>query len=233
MSINLSDHQQNRLELTTRVISTLPIGESARDDRASVICLESLMQPETANRCGDRGWINGEYVSLVTKSTLGQVRHHHDAQQSRFHVGQQAHIQVDSRWRDCQSRLLCLGRLVELIAPNLFPELKPISSDFRQHCAKIEFGTQGFVLSLPDSKTVLCGLRKELDRCILLDLPVITEDIDSKSSVRQIQFGDFPSFLCSGIYPRTLKRIGKAILTRVVHIEGKLQIRYRVAKTLG
>lgn len=212
------------LQTTATVLAVRPIGESEEDDRASVVLSETLLMHETPDRVADLGWIDGEPVVQVTRSRVGEILHHFAAPVGSFRVGQQVTVKVDVPRRDLQARLLCAGRLIELIGPEVFCDLEAVAADFRPHRAMIEFGAREFVPSAESLQPDFC---QEIERCVRLDLPVKCERAGD-APFRRVQIGSFLAFPCSGVYPRTLKAVKGMEIMKVAAIGGHVQVRYRM-----
>lgn len=224
MQTHLRYLHAGRLQTQATVLAIYPVGEFEEDDRPSVVLSETPMQHETSDRVADRGWIDGEPVVQVIRSRLGQVLHHIAAPPGRFRVGQQVQVKVDLHNRDLQARLLCAGRLIEMVGPVVFPDLDPVGADYRPHRAKVEFGAAEFV---PPPDFVRPGVCREIERCINLDLPVECGPAGD-ASFRRVRIGDFRPFSCTGVYPRSLKAIRGLAVTNVAVVVGLLQVRYRM-----
>jgi Ser-tRNA(Ala) deacylase AlaX len=212
------------LETTATVLDVRPIGESEEDDRASVVLSETLLMHETPDRVADLGWIDGEPVVQVTRSRLGEVLHHFAAPADRFRAGQRVAVKLDLPRRDLQARLLCAGRLIESIGPEVFSDLEPVAADFRPHRAKVAFGAREYV---PPAESIQPGLCREIERNVRLELAVKCERAGD-APFRRVQIGGFRPFSCSGVYPRTLKAVTGLMITKVAVVGGRLEVRYRV-----
>jgi Ser-tRNA(Ala) deacylase AlaX len=224
MNTILRYFQSGELETQATILAVYPVGEFEDDDRPSIVLSETVMQHEAPDRIADQGWIDDEPVVLVTRSRLGRVLHHIAGAGNGFAVGQQVRVKVEPACRQLQSGLLCAGRLIELVGPIVFADLAPVAADFRPNRSKVEFGAGEF---LPSPESVRPDFCREVERYINRDLPIRFSHIDG-DTFRRVQIGDFRPFPCSGVYPVSLKAIAHMLITNVVAVGGRLQVRYRL-----
>lgn len=215
-------------ETMATVLAVHPVAEFEADHRPSVVLSDTVLAHQTASWTADCGWIEDVEVVNVTKSPIGDVVHHLAGPETRFQPGQQVKVQLDQRRRELTARLLAAGRLLELVGPRVVPGLEAVAGDFRPHRACVHFGIGGGECDyIPAPDSVWADFCREVERFIALDLPVKTTAVDG-ASFRKVQFGHLPPFPCSGAYPPSLGSIGKLIISKIVSVGARLQVRYDV-----
>lgn len=209
-------------EIDATVTEVMPTGAFEVDHRPSVILSETNLQYERPDRFSDHGWVNDQKVVAVHRLHNGDVVHHFDGGEPAFRMGDRVRVRVDRGWRNTQSRLLCVGRLIEMIGPIVVSGFKVVNSDYRPHRAKIEFGHPEFI---PTDESVSKSFLSEVERLLDSELPISVSPIADGPFV-YVTIGDFERFKCTSLYPKNLSEIGCVRISRIVAIGGRLQVRF-------
>lgn len=219
---------QRELVSTATVIKINSAGESNDDHRTSLVLSESPLQPERKDRPGDTGCVNGLRVARVTYGSDRRKRHHFDdnAVSKSFEPGEQVQVTVDRHVRSSNAAILTGGRLIEVIGKASSISLQPVDASYWPNRAFVDFGG---VECLPEPELLLPMFRREIERSLLLELPITTNE-RTRSEFSQVQIGEYEPFVCSGLYPASLRAIERIDVIRIAFVGGSLQVRYRVCQ---
>lgn len=209
-------------EIVATVSSVLAAGAFELDHRPSVVLSETNLQYEQPDRLSDQGWMDGQQIVAVHRLHNGDVAHHFDGNETAFRVGDRVRVRLDRERREVQSRLLCAGRLIQFIGPQVVAGFTVVDSDFRPHRGKIEFCHPEYI---PQSDSIADSFDAALCKLLNSDLPVTMSPL-ADGPFAYVMIGNCIRFKCTSAYPKSVRDVGPIRIRRLVAIGGRLQVRF-------
>lgn len=199
------------------------------DTTGSFVLLENtVFHPQGGGQRADRGHIAQAQVTHVAK--LGdspanfEVKHYVvDVDHKNLAIGQEVDLEIDTLYREQNSKLHSAGHLLAAVAESLFSQLQAISGHHYPGEGRVEFKNRSESIDLPSMDDLKMLIDEELALAIAKNYPVHVLWDDAG---RKISTGPFAPVPCGGTHVSQVSDLGGISIRNVKLKRGIVVVGY-------